>query len=316
MRKHRRFVLGATVLSLAMVLAACSSGGGGKTTGTPSSKAGSPPAQSKGTITVGVSGAFAENQIVAEMYAQVLEKAGYTVKRQLDLESREISQKAIEAGQIDIKPEYLSSLLLFLNPNAQASGDPQAVAEQDRQLLQSKNLTLLNYSPAQDTNVFVANGETASKYSLTTVSSLAPVANKLTLGGPPECPQRPFCIPGLKKVYGITFKDFKALDVGGPQTVAALKSNAVQIGLLFSTDPSITTNGFVPLIDDKHLQNAENITPEVRNGVLSTDAQGLLDQVSAALNTSNMTALVGQVVNDKQDPATVAKNFLTTFGLL
>jgi osmoprotectant transport system substrate-binding protein len=312
MRKRRRFVLGATALSLAFVLAACGSGGDENNAGGTSS----PPAQNKGTITVGTSDAFAENQIVAEMYAQVLEKAGYTVKRQLDIGPREVSQKAIESGQIDLKPEYLSSLLLFLDPNGKASGDSAAVAATDNDLLKSKGLELLTYSSAQDTNVFVANADTAAKYSLTTVSSLAPVAGKLTLGGPPECPQRPFCIPGLKKTYGVTFKDFKALDTGGPQTVAALKSNAVQIGLLFSTDPSITANGFVPLQDDKHLQNAENIVPEIRSDVVTDEIRNLLDQVSASLNTSTVTGLVGQVVNDKKDPAAVAKAFLQQIGML
>ncbi len=312
MRSHRKFALGAAVLSLAIVAAACSSGGGGKTnTGRSAS-----PAQNKGTIIVGTSDAFAENQIVAEMYAQVLEKNGYTVKRQLDLGPREVSQKAIESGQIDLKPEYLSSLLLFLDPNAQASGDTGAMAQQDNDLLKSRGLELLTPSPAQDTNVFVENGDTFQKYSVENLSDLAPVANKLTLGGPPECPQRPFCLSGLKKTYGITFKDFKALDTGGPQTVAALKSNAVQVGLLFSTDPSITTNGFIPLVDDKHLQNAENITPEIRTDKLTDAIRGLLDQISAALSTANVTGLVGQVVNDKMDPATVAKAFLTQIGML
>src|SRR5919197_6364813 len=146
-------------LAVCVTLAACTSSGAGR--------APQAPGGSKRTIVVGVSGAFAENQIVAEMYAQVLEKAGYTVKRQLDLESREISQKAIESGQIDLKPEYLSSLLLFLDPNAQASGDTAAVAQMDNDLLKSKGLELLTPSSAQDANVFVANADTAAKYSLT-----------------------------------------------------------------------------------------------------------------------------------------------------
>src|SRR5262245_3511356 len=91
----------------------------------------------------------------------------------------------------------------------------------------------------------------------TTSGGTGAVAAQLTLGGPPECPQRPFCIPGLKDTYGITFKSFKPLDVGGAQTVAALKSGAIQVALLFSTDPVITDNGWVALEDDKHLQNAE-----------------------------------------------------------
>src|SRR6266545_3208847 len=124
-----------------------------------------------------------------------------------------------------------------------------------------------------------------------TTSGGATVASKLILGGPPECPTRPFCVPGLKATYGITFKSFKPLDVGGAQTVAALKSGAIQVALLFSTDPVIMDNGWVALEDDKHLQNAE-------------------------LTTDNIVPLISQVAGQKQDPAVVAKSFLTQQGLL
>ena len=96
----------------------------------------------------------------------------------------------------------------------------------------------------------------------------------------------------------------------------ALKSNDVQIGLLFSTDPSIEANGFVPLVDDKHLQDAENITPVIRTDKLNDEVRGLLDGVSAKLTTDNVTALVGQVVLDGQDVPTVAKEFLSANDLI
>ena len=117
-------------------------------------------------------------------------------------------------------------------------------------------------------------------------------------------------------MYGILFEDFKALDVGGPQTIAALKADEVQIGLLFSTDPSIRENGFVPLVDDKHLQNAENITPVIRSDKLNNEVRGLLDAVSARLSTENVTELVGKVVIDRQKVAAVARGFLVRNGLL
>jgi osmoprotectant transport system substrate-binding protein len=267
-------------------------------------------------IVVGVSGAFAENQIVAEMYAQVLERAGYTVQRQLDLRSRETSQNALEAGAIDVKPEYLSSLLLFLDPNAEASADPLDVARKAAELLRSEGLTLLTPSAAQDTNQFVANAEAAQRFDLTTMSSLAPVAGQLTFGGSPECPQRPFCLPGLHEVYGVLFDDFTPLDAGGPLTVDALKRDAVQIGLLFSTDPRIEQNGFVPLVDDRHLQNAENITPVIRSENLNDEVRNVLDAVSARLSSEEMTALVGRVVIDGQSVDTVATDFLNENDLL
>jgi len=275
-----------------------------------------PSTDGREVIVVGVSGAFAENQIVAEMYAQVLEHAGYAVERRLDLRSREMSQTAMEAGSIDVKPEYLSSLLLFLDPNADASADAAAVARQAATLLESRGLTLLTPSAAQDTNQFVANAETARRFRLTTMSSLAPVAGQLTFGGPPECPQRPLCLPGIREVYGVTFGDFTPLDAGGPVTVDALARDEVQIGLLFSTDPRIEQNGFVPLMDDRRLQDAENITPVIRSEVLSDEVRTLLDAVSARLTTEAMTELVGRVVIDGDEVATVATEFLRSNGLL
>ncbi len=262
------------------------------------------------TIVVGVSGAFAENQLVAEMYAQVLEGAGYRVQRELDLRSREVSQSALESGQIDVKPEYLSSLLLFLDPRAQASIDPADVAAEVGSRLRPKGIAVLTPSPAQDTNVFVANGPTARQYGITTMSSLADVADRLTVGGPPECPLRPFCLPGLRETYGIVFDDFRPLDAGGPQTVEALRTDDVQIGLMFSTDPSIQANGFVPLLDDRHLQNAENITPLIRSQKASGEVRSLLDGVSARLSSDVVTELVGKVVIDGEAVPDVARAFL------
>jgi osmoprotectant transport system substrate-binding protein len=269
----------------------------------------------EGPIVVGVSGSFTENQLVAEMYAQVLEHAGYEVERQLGLRSRELSQTALESGQIDLKPEYLSSLLLFVDPNAEASNDPRDVVGRLRDLLEPKGIEVLTPSPAQDTNQFVANAETAERFGLTTMTSLAPVADQLTLGAPPECPQRPFCIEGLKNTYGILFNDFTPLDVGGPQTVAALKSNEVQIGLLFSTDPSIGANGFVPLVDDRHLQNAENLTPVIRSDKLGDGVRRALDEVSALLSTDIVTTLVGEVALEGKGIEGVAEDFLLANGV-
>jgi osmoprotectant transport system substrate-binding protein len=274
------------------------------------------PASDKGTIVVGVSGAFAENQLVAEMYALVLEDAGYTVERDTDIHSRESSQSALESGQIDVKPEYLSSLLLFVDPSATASNDPADVAAKVQAALAPKGIQVLKPSPAQDTNVFVANAQTADRYDLSTMSSLAPVAGKLTVGAPPECPQRPFCLTGLRDVYGITFWDFEPLDTGGPLTVEALRSDEIQVGLLFSTDPSIQVNGFVPLVDDLHLQNAENITPVIRTDALDDRVRATLDRVSAALTTDKVTTLVGEVTVNGEAVTDVARAFLVANDLL
>jgi osmoprotectant transport system substrate-binding protein len=303
MRNHRMLAFGAAVLSLAVLSAACGNGSGGG---------------GDKTVTVGVSGAYAENQLVAEMYAQVLENAGYTVNRQLDLATRQVSDKALFSGDIDMKPEYLAYELPALDPKADASGTADEVAAKLRPLLEKKGVTMLDFTPANDTNVLVVTPDTASQYNLKTISDLAKVADQLVLGGPAACPENTFCIPAFKKVYGITFKDFKALDEGGPQTVSAVDSGAVDVGLLFSTDPVIQEKGFVVLEDDKSSQPAGNIAPVVRTEVLDAhdDIEGLLDPLSEKITTDNITAAIKEVTVDKKDVADVAKEFLQQQGVL
>lgn len=142
------------------------------------------------------------------------------------------------------------------------------------------------------------------------------VASQLTFGGPPECPDRPFCIPGLERVYGIEFEEFKPLDVGGPLTVEALRNGDIDVALLFSTSSVIGDEGWVVLEDDKNLQAAESITPVVRTEVLDDTITERLDAISAALTTENVTELNGRVEIDGEDPADVAADFLEENGLL
>lgn len=142
------------------------------------------------------------------------------------------------------------------------------------------------------------------------------IASQLTLGGPPECPERPFCIPGLKDTYGVEFGEFLPLDVGGPLTVEALRNGDIDVALLFSTSSVIGDEGWVVLEDDQSLQTAENITPVVRTDVLDDTITERLNAISAALTTENITALNGRVEIGGEDPADVAADFLQQEGLL
>jgi osmoprotectant transport system substrate-binding protein len=307
------FVLGAGLLALSLVAAACSdSGGDGNGGGDGDTGSGQP----KGELTVGVSGAFAENQLVAEMYAQVLEDAGYTVNRELNINDRAIGNEALASGDIDLKPEYTGFDLPLYDDKAPTNGDPQAVADALAAAVADAGLVTYAISPANSTNVFVTLPETASQYSLTDMSSLAPVAGELTLGGPADCPKADFCTPGLEETYGVVFKEFKPLDFGGPKTVAAIVGGAVDVGVLFSLDPTIQDKGYTVLVDDENLQANGNFIPVVREEVASDELGALLDSVTTTLTDENMREMVGKVVNDKQDVADVANEYLTAQGIL
>src|ERR671916_401485 len=160
MRRFRSNVLGATLLAL-LLLGAC--GGSGEDEPSDGGDAGA--GGDKGSVTVG-SDSFAEAQIVGEMYAQVLENAGYEVDRQLDIESREVRLPAMEDGEIDVAPEYLASLLSVVDPQATASTDPAEVTEQLEQPLSDRGLEVLQASSAVDTNAFVVTTEVADENGL------------------------------------------------------------------------------------------------------------------------------------------------------
>ncbi len=297
----RNRVAGATLLALALVAAACGSGD---------------DAAEAPTITVS-SFNFNESTILGEIYAQALEAEGYDVARNLNLGNREVVQPALQSGEIDLVPEYVGSLAGFLE--LEATADSQATWGAAKAALEESGATLLDYSPAQDKNGYVVRADTASQYGLSTVSDLAPVAAELIFGGPPECPEREFCLKGLEELYGLSFAEFKPLDVAGPLTVAALDSGEIDVALLFTTQGIIAENGWVLLDDDKGLNPAENVVPAVNQEIVDaygSDFTDLLNRISAALDTATLTALNGRADIGGEDPALIATDWLTANGFL
>jgi osmoprotectant transport system substrate-binding protein len=304
---RRILVLGASMVALALVTTSCGSTGG------PSSSSTSP----KGTITIG-SFNFSESIILAHIYGDALTKKGYTIVYRDKLGNREIVEPALESGQIDLYAGYAATDLDFVDGKQsvalEAGSDAAANVQKLNARLSSKGIKALDPSPAIDQNAFAVTKAEADQYSLTKLSDLSSVASNWTLGGPPECPQRPFCQPGLKSTYGLNFKAFKSLDAGGPLTYAALKQGAINIGLVFSSDGGIAANNFVVLQDDKHLEAADNIVPLIRSAVANSEVTSLLNSIDAKLNTPDLTALNKSADIDKLDPADLAATWVKNHG--
>jgi osmoprotectant transport system substrate-binding protein len=302
MRLNRALALGASLLVL---VSACTTGGG-----------------SKATIKIGSDG-FYEAKLVAEMYAQVLEAAGYPVERNLGLGARKVTTPALESGQIDLKPEYLGSGLAHYDPT-KPSGDPAANAAELGEILETKGggMSVLGYTPGQDTNAFVVRKDTADQFKLTKMSDLAAVASQLTWGLPPECATNPVCGGALKDVYGIDTStlNVKPLAACDAPIAEALKGGAVDVAELCSTQPAIAQFGFVTLADDKATQPAENIAPIVRDDYLAKVDKAaftkLLDAVSATLTTDVLTKLGVEIAVNNRDVADVAAEWLKAQGLV
>jgi len=309
------------VLALIVVLVAAACGDDDDD----SSSANTPPTVTTGPATtadkpkvVAASFNFAESELLAEMYGQALAAKGISVDYKHSLGNREVVEPALESGDVNLVPEYAATLLEFVNGNkGEATSDPLATTNALNAQLAPKKLQALQPSPAIDSNGFVVTKATADKYKLTKVSDLAAVASNLTLGGPPECETRPFCAKGLKDTYGITFKEVKSLDAGGPLTVQALDAGQIDVGLLFTTDTTIVQKGWVLLQDDKHLQLADNVVPVVSQKLVDGYGDTLtsaLNAVSAKLTTENLTQMNTDVADGKE-AKDVAATFLKANGL-
>jgi osmoprotectant transport system substrate-binding protein len=304
--KSKFAVSAATVLALAVTLTACSSS---KSTGSGNSN--SPGGSSAGSLTVGSAG-FPENELLADIYGDALSAKGVKITKKLNIGERPVYFKALQDGSIDFIPEYSGSILSYLDPKTTAKS-PADVAAALPAALGSK-LTALKYAQAQDSDTITVTKNTATKYNLTSIADLAPVAGKLTLGAPAQFKTRPDGVPALKSVYGVTFGTFTVTSAGGTVTVNALKNGSIDAADIFSTDPSIAANNFVSLQDPKSMFAAQNVVPIVTSAKLNPTITAAVNAVSAKLDTATLAKLVAQVADGK-DADAVAKAWLTSEGV-
>ncbi|MBA2425485.1 MAG: ABC transporter substrate-binding protein [Actinobacteria bacterium] len=305
--RTRRVV--AAFAALALLSAGCAAEDGTLDTGGGSSDEGG-----GGPVTVG-SVNFTENIILAEMYSAILEDIGVEVETRQPGASREIIFPAVEQGEIDLVPEYTGALTAFVTEDEVTTTSTEELVQTLSDELEP-DIQVLEPAPAQDQDGLVVTPETAEQYNLETVSDLAPVADELIAGGPPEEKTRNVGLPGLKDVYGIEFAEFKSLDAGGPLTIEALESGAIDVGRAFTTQGIIGDKGWVFLEEDKPLIPAENIIPVIRADASTPEIEKALDDLSAKLTTEALTKLNALVDVDKEDPVDVATQFLEDEGLL
>lgn len=300
-----RMALGAAITALALAVTAC-----GNDNPTSSGNGDSAPSD---TIVVG-SANFQENVLLANIYAEALKAKDVKVSTKLNIGSREAYVPGLEDGSIDLIPDYTGNLLLYFDKEAEATSSEDVYAALPKVL--PDKLTVLDQSKAEDKDAIVVSKDTASKYNLKSIADLASVAGQLTLGGPPEFKTRPDGIKGLKERYNVTFGEYRTLDAGGPLTVNALKNGQIDAGDIFTTDPSITANNFVVLEDPESNFSAQNVVPLINKEKASDNVKETLNAVSAKLDTETLTELLSKVVLDKQDPVAVAKDWLSSAGLI
>ncbi|MGW5650688.1 ABC transporter substrate-binding protein [Streptomyces humi] len=303
--------------ALLLVLTACATGPALENRG----EVTAPPGDSR-HLMVGSAG-FTESDLLAQMYAQLLNQAGYRTSL-LTVANRELYEPALESGQIDVVPEYAATFADWLNartngPEAPPAGSPDLATTMKalRHLATPRGLTVLDPGRAVDQNAFAVTAAYARRHHLRTLSDLGASGLRVRLAAGDECVQRPYCEPGLKKVYGIDITGVDPKGVGTTQAKRAVQNGQDQMVLTTTTDATLDQFGLVLLADDRHLQNADYVVPVVNRSRAGaervTKALGRLNDV---LTTADLAAMNQQVDSWRRLASDVARTYLKDKGLV
>ena len=297
--------LAVTVVTLALVLAACGS----------SDDSGSGDSGDSGTKEALIVGSkdVAGAQVLSQAYGQALEAKGYQITFKDNIGPTETVFPLLEKGDIDLYGEFSGTLLTYLGGTPTA--DRAAVFASVEDSLKSKDVVAVGPATAQDVNAFYVLKKTANKYDLKTISDLKAVAPELVFGGPPECLDRPLCLGDKEQqLYGLQFEEVKKLDVGGSITNSALDDGTIDVGLLFSGS-SVIKPDYVQLEDDQGLQPADNPIALVQKPKATGEVRTVLKSVNTKMDLAAYNELALKVLNDKEDPADVVADWLKDEGL-
>ncbi len=256
-------------------------------------------------IVVG-SQAYYSNEIIAEIYAQALEGAGFVVERQFQIGQRDAYLPELESGALDVFPEYTGNLLQYYSPDTQATQADEVYAELATAL--PEGLVALAMSPATDQDSYNVTAEFAAANGLVSIGDLATL-DGLVLGGNPELEERPYGPTGLLETYGVTV----AFDATGDVTVDALLEGIITLANVYSGDPRIAEFGLVTLADPEGLFLASNVVPIASSDVADAVAE-ILDPVSAKLTPEGLVALNLQSTKDQMSAADIAAQWLAANG--
>ncbi|MGO3078427.1 ABC transporter substrate-binding protein, partial [Corynebacterium casei] len=264
------------------------------------------------TIVIG-SQDYYSNEIIAEIYAQALENAGYDVDRQFRIGQREAYLPEIESGEIDLFPEYSGPVLQYWEPDTEARLPDDVFAALEEAA--PEGLNVLEQSPATDQDSYVITQEFAEEWGIENVEDLSKVTEPMTLGANSEAEDRPNGPKGLEETYGVEVGFAPIEDGGGPLTVKALRDGDVQLAIIYTADPSIESNNLVSLEDTKGLFLSSNVVPLASDKV-DEQATEIINEISAAMSPEDLVSLNNRSVTEQLPAADIAQDWLEERGLL
>ncbi|MFJ6428487.1 ABC transporter substrate-binding protein [Microbacterium maritypicum] len=294
-RKSRLALAGGAALAAVLVLGGCANSNPLDAPSEGSSSGGD-------TIVIG-SQAYYSNEIIAEIYAQALEGAGFKVDKQFNIGQRDAYMPDVESGAIDLFPEYTGNLLEYLDKDATATSPEDVYAALKEAL--PKGLTALDYAEASDQDTYTVLKSFAEENGLTTIGDLSKVTTPVTIGAAPEFEQRPYGPAAAKEVYGVDL----GFSATGPTTLESLLAGEIQVADIYSADPAFQTEDIVALEDPENIILASNVVPIVSSDV-ADKVSDVINAVSKKLTAEELVGLNVQSTVDQKSAEDIAKKWL------
>ena len=261
------------------------------------------------TIVVG-SQAYYSNEIIAEIYAQALEAADFTVDRQFSIGQRDAYMPDVESGAINVFPEYTGSLLEYISEDEVDVTSPEDVYAALQDALPD-GLTALDFAEASDQDSYTVLKSFAEENNLKTIGDLANVSSQVTIGAAPEFEQRPYSPAAAKEVYGVDL----AFSATGPTTLESLLAGEIQVADIYTADPAFETEDIVALEDPENLIISSNVVPIVSSDI-ADEISDVLNAISAKLTAAELVSLNVESTVDQKSSADIAKAWLADNGLV
>ncbi|PQZ55659.1 MULTISPECIES: ABC transporter substrate-binding protein [unclassified Microbacterium] len=294
-RKSRLALAGGAALAAVLVLGGCANSNPLDAPSEDSSSAGD-------TIVIG-SQAYYSNEIIAEIYAQALEGAGFKVDKQFNIGQRDAYMPDVESGAIDLFPEYTGNLLEYLDKDATATSPDDVYAALKEAL--PKGLTALDYAEASDQDTYTVLKSFAEENGLTSIGDLSKITTPVTIGAAPEFEQRPYGPAAAKEVYGVDL----GFSATGPTTLESLLAGEIQVADIYSADPAFQTEDIVALEDPENIILASNVVPIVSSDV-ADEISDVINAVSKKLTAEELVGLNVQSTVDQKSAEDIAKKWL------
>lgn len=304
-RKNRIVLTAGFVLTATLALAGC---GSSNPLEEPGGQGGEGAGGSGETIVVG-SQAYYSNEIIAEIYAQALENAGFTVEKQFNVGQRDAYMPEVESGAIDLFPEYTGNLLEYLDDDASATSPEDVYAALEQAL--PEGLTALDYAEASDQDTYTVLKSFAEENDLTSIADLAKLDEPATLGGAPELEQRPYGPSGAKDIYGVDL----GFSATAQSTLESLLAGEIQVADIYTADPAFQTEDIVALEDPKNMILASNVVP-IASSDVADEIADVINAVSAALSADDLVAMNVQSTVDQKSADDIAAQWLKDNDLL